>query len=114
MNGCLFCRISRGELPAKKALETDTLLAFHDIVPQAPLHLLIIPKHHIDSLNDLTGQEGPLMGDIITTAAKLADQFGVRKSGYRLVANCGKDGGQAVSHLHFHLLGGRSLGWPPG
>jgi histidine triad (HIT) family protein len=114
MSDCLFCQIIAGEIPAKIAYQDDLCLAFHDIDPKAPTHVLLIPKEHIASLDRLTEDHGPLMGHLVNTAARLARQLGVAESGYRLVANCNADGGQVVFHIHFHLLGGRQLSWPPG
>jgi len=109
----IFKRIIDREIPAKIAYEDETCLAFHDISPQAPTHLLIIPKREIPSVNALTGQDQELVGHLFLVAAQLAGQLGL-SGGYRLVVNCGPDAGQAVEHLHIHLLGGRSLNWPPG
>ena len=100
---CIFCKIAAGEIPSKKAYEDDQILAFYDLDPQAPVHILIIPKEHISSANELTEENGPLLGHIFATAAKLAKELGLEK-GYRIVNNCGEDGGQTVRHLHFHLL----------
>ena len=113
MADCIFCKIAAGEIPSKKAYEDDQILAFYDLDPQAPVHILIIPKEHISSANELTEENGPLLGHIFATGAKLAKELGLEK-GYRIVNNCGEDGGQTVRHLHFHLLGGRSMEWPPG
>ena len=113
MADCIFCKIAAGEIPSKKAYEDDQILAFYDLDPQAPVHILIIPKEHISSANELTEENGPLLGHIFAAAAKLAKELGLEK-GYRIVNNCGEDGGQTVRHLHFHLLGGRSMEWPPG
>ena len=113
MADCIFCKIAAGEIPSKKAYEDDQILAFYDLDPQAPVHILIIPKEHISSDNELTEENGPLLGHIFAAAANLAKELGLEK-GYRIVNNCGEDGGQTVRHLHFHLLGGRSMEWPPG
>ena len=113
MADCIFCKIAAGEIPSKKAYEDDQILAFYDLDPQAPVHILIIPKEHISSANELTEENGPLLGHIFAAAAKLAKELGLEK-GYRIVNNCGEDGGKTVRHLHFHLLGGRSMEWPPG
>ncbi len=110
---CIFCRIIAGEIPAKKVYEDDYCLAFYDIQPQAPVHVIIIPKTHIISASDITAQNSVAIGKIFEAVAKIADELKLDK-GYRVVTNCGKDGGQTVAHLHFHLLGGRSLSWPPG
>jgi histidine triad (HIT) family protein len=113
VSDCLFCRIGRGELGTQFLLETDQLAAFRDINPQAPTHILVIPKKHIQSLADLQPEDQGLMGDILMAIKSLAEQEGL-EDGYRVVVNTGPDGGQSVGHLHFHLLGGRSLQWPPG
>ena len=110
---CVFCKIAKGEIPSKKAYEDDQILAFYDLDPQAPVHILLIPKAHIASANELTEENSAVVSHILLTAAKLAKELGLEK-GYRIVNNCGEDGGQTVQHLHFHLLGGRSMKWPPG
>jgi len=114
MADCIFCKIVRGEISAGKVYEDDLLLAFKDINPAAPTHILIIPKEHIPSINEVVPAQQQLMGHILVVAAKLASEMGLTEDGYRIVNNCGRDGGQTVFHLHFHLLGGRSLQWPPG
>lgn len=111
---CLFCKIINGEIPSKKVYEDEKVYAFHDISPAAPVHVLIIPKTHIPSANALTEENAAVVGHIFAVAAKLAADLGIAEGGYRIVNNCGEDGGQTVHHLHFHLLGGRSLQWPPG
>ncbi|MFH0922177.1 MAG: histidine triad nucleotide-binding protein [Fibrobacterota bacterium] len=113
MSDCLFCRIVAGSVPCKKVLETDTLLAFHDITPQAPVHVLILPKKHIADTGALTENDRGLLGNLLLAAQRIANDLGLTQ-GHRLVLNCGKDGGQAVFHLHLHLLGGRPMTWPPG
>ena len=110
---CVFCKIAKGEIPSKKAYEDDQILAFYYLYPQAPVHILLIPKAHIASANELTEENSAVVSHIFLTAAKLAKELGLEK-GYRIVNNCGEDGGQTVQHLHFHLLGGRSMKWPPG
>ena len=110
---CIFCKIAHGEIPSKKAYEDERILAFYDLDPQAPVHILLIPKTHIASANELTEENAHVVSHIFLTAAKLAKELGLDK-GYRIVNNCGEDGGQTVHHLHFHLLGGRSMKWPPG
>jgi len=110
--GCIFCQIARGEIPAKMVVNNKELFAFRDISPQAPTHILIVPKKHVASLDDVA--ESDLLGRIMTLAAALARQEGIAKSGYRTVINTGSDGGQSVDHLHVHLLGGRKMTWPPG
>lgn len=111
---CLFCTIAEGDIPADKVYEDEDILAFRDISPQAPVHILIIPRKHISSLNDLEKADNALTGKMIEVAAMLAGQEGIAESGYRTVFNCNSDGGQAVYHLHLHLIGGRQMTWPPG
>jgi histidine triad (HIT) family protein len=111
---CLFCRIVRHEIPADVVHETDELLAFRDINPQAPMHVLIIPKRHIPTLNDVRATDAELIGRLMHAAAELARREGVAEVGYRTVMNCNAGAGQSVFHVHLHLLGGRSLRWPPG
>jgi histidine triad (HIT) family protein len=106
---CIFCKIVSGEIPSDKLYEDEELIAFRDINPQAPVHILIIPKLHIASTNELTTEHQKFMARLILVAKKLADRENIANSGYRLVLNCGQDGGQAVAHLHLHLLGGRRL-----
>jgi histidine triad (HIT) family protein len=113
MADTVFGRIIRREIPARIAHEDDLCLAFHDVAPQAPVHVLVIPKQPIPSLAAVTPGDAPLLGHLVLVATQLAAQLGL-DSGYRLVVNCGRDGGQSVDHLHVHLLGGRGLGWPPG
>lgn len=114
MSDCLFCRIAQRTVPAQIVAEDDTLLAFKDVNPQAPTHLLIIPKTHLASVADLTESASPVMGRAVLMANRLAKQCGVADTGYRLVVNCGAQAGQSVAHLHVHLLGGRPMRWPPG
>ena len=111
---CLFCRIARGEIPAQIVHQDDRLVAFRDSNPQAPTHILIIPREHLSTLNDLTPSHRALVGDMHLLAAALAKGEGIADTGWRVVANCGSDGGQSVFHVHLHLLGGRALRWPPG
>ena len=111
---CLFCKIAKGEIPSTKVYEDDLVYAFRDIEPQAPVHILIIPKEHIASANDLNEENSAVVGHIFSVAAKIAKSEGIAEGGYRIVNNCGADGGQTVGHLHFHMLGGRNLQWPPG
>ena len=111
---CLFCKIVAGDIPSAKVYEDDKVLAFRDIEPQAPVHILIIPKEHIASANELNEENASVVGHIYAVAAKIAKEEGIAEGGYRIVNNCGVDGGQTVGHLHFHMLGGRSLAWPPG
>jgi histidine triad (HIT) family protein len=111
---CLFCDIVAGKIPANKAYEDDEVLAFHDISPQAPVHVLVIPKRHITSLLDLSVEDEPIVGRLVRRARLLAGELGVEKNGFRCVFNCGEDAGYSVFHIHLHLLGGRRLDWPPG
>jgi histidine triad (HIT) family protein len=113
MADTIFGRIIRGDIPARIEHDDDLCLAFHDVAPQAPVHLLVIPKRPIASLADVTPGDAPLLGHLVTVATALARKLGLA-DGYRLVVDCGRDGGQSVDHLHVHLLGGRALGWPPG
>jgi histidine triad (HIT) family protein len=110
---CLFCKIVAGTIPAKRVYEDELCLCFADIHPQAPTHLLIIPKEHIASQAECVQSHAPLLGHLMTTAASIARSSGLDR-GYRVVINTGADGGQTVDHLHLHLLGGRHMGWPPG
>ena len=110
---CIFCKIARNEIPSKKLYEDDEIVAFNDLEPQAPVHVLIIPKAHISSANEITAENSDIIGKIFIVAAKIAKEQGLNK-GYRIVNNCGEDGGQTVKHLHFHLLGGRKMHWPAG
>lgn len=114
MEDCLFCKIVDKEIPAEVVFESDKLLAFKDINTQAPVHILIIPKEHITTTNDLSSKHKELVGDIILTAKRLASEYDIAEEGYRMVFNCNKNGGQAVYHVHLHLLGGRQMKWPPG
>lgn len=109
---CLFCRIVRGEIPAKLVAQNEHCVAFRDIDPRAPVHVLIVPREHVPTLSDL--REPGIVGEMALLAAQIAKQEGVAASGYRTVMNTNADAGQTVFHLHMHLLGGRSLGWPPG
>jgi len=111
---CLFCRIVRKEIPAKILFENERVLAFEDIRPKAPVHVLIIPKDHFASLNEVPGGAEPLLGEILLRAREIAREKGIGESGYRIVLNTARDSGQEVFHIHFHILGGRRLAWPPG
>ena len=113
MADTIFGRIIRGEVPARIVHDDDRCLAFHDVAPQAPVHVLVIPKRPIASLAEVTEADAGLLGHLVFVATQLARTLGLG-DGYRLVVNCGRDGGQSVDHLHVHLLGGRPLGWPPG
>lgn len=110
---CIFCKIGAGQIPSNKLYEDDRCLAFYDLSPQAPVHFLVIPKEHIGSCNELDEASSAVVGHIFSVIAKLAGELGL-SGGYRIVNNCGEDGGQTVPHLHFHVLAGRSLAWPPG
>jgi histidine triad (HIT) family protein len=110
---CIFCKIANGEIPCKKVYEDATVLAFYDLEPQAPVHILIIPKEHIQSAEEITSQNSAVVARIFEVAAMLAKENDL-KDGFRIVSNAGREGGQSVPHLHFHLLGGRSMKWPPG
>lgn len=110
---CLFCEIVNKEIPADTVYEDEQVIAIKDIAPAAPVHLLLIPKLHIDSLNHINSEHLELMGRMQLLAGQLARELGIAEQGYRLVNNCGKWGGQAIFHLHYHLLGGKELGWPP-
>ncbi len=114
MADCLFCKIAAGEIPTNMLYEDDIAVAFADIDPQAPVHILVIPKTHITSVDALTDETAPIATHCLMVAAKLAKENGLSENGYRIVTNIGEAGGQSVPHLHFHLLGGRNLGWPPG
>ncbi|MCB0253568.1 MAG: histidine triad nucleotide-binding protein [Anaerolineae bacterium] len=111
---CIFCKIVAGEIPASKVYDDDHVLAFNDINPQAPTHVLVIPKRHIESLATVEPEDGQLLGHLLTTASRLARETGLAERGYRVVLNIGQDGGMAVYHLHAHILGGRRMDWPPG
>lgn len=111
---CLFCRIIAGEVPASKIYEDAHVVAFNDVNPQAPMHILVVPREHIETLNDLSPAHDALVGEMTRRAAALAAERGYSVSGYRTVFNCLGDAGQAVFHIHLHVLGGRKLSWPPG
>jgi histidine triad (HIT) family protein len=114
MNDCLFCRIVRKEIPASIVYEDDRLLVFNDINPQAPLHALVIPKRHVPTLNDLTGEHDALTGEMVRRAAAVAREKGYAERGFRTVFNTNAEAGQTVFHIHLHVLAGRGLSWPPG
>ena len=114
MQNCIFCRIVKGEIPAKKVFEDELVLAFEEISPVAPVHVLIIPKRHMASLLDATEADRELLGHVSMVAARLARERGVAESGFRLVTNTNRDAGQSVFHIHYHLLAGRRMDWPPG
>ena len=113
MDDCLFCKIAAGQIPANKLYEDDQVLAFYDIDPQAPVHFLVIPKAHIVSPARITAENSAVVAHVFEVIARLAGELGL-ENGYRVVTNCGADGGQSVPHLHFHVLAKRSLAWPPG
>jgi histidine triad (HIT) family protein len=114
MAECLFCRIVKHEVPASIVHEDDRVLAFNDINPQAPTHVLVVPRKHIATLNDLGPQDDGIVGELVRRAAAIAAERGIAASGYRVVFNTNREAGQTVFHIHLHLIGGRSLGWPPG
>ena len=114
VEGCLFCRIGAGEIPADRLHEDDLVVAFRDIAPRAPTHILLISRRHIASAAALSEADGPLLGRLFGVAADLARSEGIADGGYRLVSNVGRWGGQTVDHLHVHLMGGRAFEWPPG
>jgi histidine triad (HIT) family protein len=115
MADCIFCRIVSGEIPAKIAKRSADAVAFYDLTPQAPVHVLVIPTKHFSSARDARGKDGEaVLGRLVGFATEVATELGLDARGYRLVTNTGPDGGQSVFHLHLHLLGGRALGWPPG
>lgn len=113
-NDCLFCRIASGEISADLILETSDVLAFRDINPQAPTHILIIPREHISSVSEMEEDQAPILGKLFLAARDLARKEGIQEGGYRMVVNAGSDAGQSVFHVHMHLLGGREMKWPPG
>lgn len=114
MSDCLFCKIINGEIPSSKVYEDDKIYAFNDIDPQAPTHFLVVPKEHIASANEITEANSDVVGHVFASVASLARELGFADKGYRIVNNCGEDGGQTVGHMHFHVLAGRYLQWPPG
>ncbi len=112
MSDCVFCKIAAGEIPSKKVYEDGQVLAFYDLEPQAPVHVLVIPKEHIASAKEITPENSGVVAHIFEVIAKLAGELGL-ENGFRVINNCGEDGMQSVQHLHFHLLGKRRMGWPP-
>ena len=114
MVDCLFCKMVNGEIKPDVVYENEAILAFRDINPQAPVHVLVVPKKHIATLNDLEPENDVLVGEMYLTAKKVAEKLGIAESGYRTVMNCNEGAGQSVFHLHLHILGGRQMGWPPG
>jgi histidine triad (HIT) family protein len=111
---CLFCKIIEGTIPSARVYEDDDLIAFRDINPQAPFHVLLVPRKHVPTTNDLTPEDDALIGRMLRRAAALAEEQGYAERGYRTVFNCNREAGQTVFHIHMHLLAGRGLGWPPG
>ncbi|GAA0685920.1 MAG: histidine triad nucleotide-binding protein [Clostridium cadaveris] len=114
MGNCIFCKIINGEIPSQKVYEDDVVFAFKDISPEAPFHILIVPKCHIRNINEINNDNSHIIAHIFEVINKITVEQGIDKDGYRVVSNCGEHGGQTVDHLHFHLLGGRNLAWPPG
>lgn len=114
MKDCLFCKMAAGNIKPDLVMETPSLIAFRDIRPQAPTHVLVVPRKHISTLNEVVARDAGLVGEMLLAAQKIAKQEGIAESGYRLVMNCNADGGQTVFHIHMHVLGGRRINWPPG
>ncbi len=114
MEDCIFCKIIKGEIPCEKIYEDDIVLSFKDISPGAPSHVLIIPKKHISSLNEVTDEDSKIIAHVFIVLKEIVKKLGINETGYRIVSNCGEEGGQTVEHIHFHVLGGRTLQWPPG
>jgi histidine triad (HIT) family protein len=114
MSDCIFCKIGSGQVPSKVVWQDEEAFAFEDLNPQAPVHILVIPKRHLTALNDTKAADRALLGHLLEAAILIAQSKGIAESGYRIVVNTGPDGGQTVSHLHLHLLGGRRMKWPPG
>ena len=114
MADCLFCKIVKGEIPATLVYQDDRLVAFNDINPQAPTHVLVVPRRHIATLNDLTADDDQIVGEMVRRAGAIAKERGLSAGGYRTVFNTNRDAGQTVFHIHLHMLGGRAMHWPPG
>ena len=114
MTDCIFCKIAQAEVKARIIYSDEDVVAFHDTNPQAPTHILVIPRKHIPSITDCTPEDLPIVTRVLEVCAKLAEHESIRGSGYRLVLNAGKDAGQVINHIHFHVLGGRKMAWPPG
>jgi histidine triad (HIT) family protein len=114
LDDCIFCKIAAGEIPSTRVFEDDTCVAFNDLTPQAPTHILIIPRDHVDSLDKAKGSDNEMLGHLLLSAAEIARQQGFAENGYRVVVNTNSDGGQTVFHLHVHLLAGRPFVFPPG
>jgi histidine triad (HIT) family protein len=114
MESCVFCRVAEGKAPARVLFADDEVVAFHDLAPRAPVHVLVIPRRHVVSLAHTEGDDGGLLGRLLLAAAEAARRTGIAETGYRVVTNIGAGAGQTVHHLHLHVLGGRPMGWPPG
>ena len=114
MGSCIFCKIAAGEIPSKKVYEDDVVVAFYDIEPQSPVHVLVVPKKHIAGVNELAKEDEAIVGHAYGVIGRLVKELKIDEPGYRVVVNSGRDGQQSVPHLHFHILGGRMLAWPPG
>ncbi len=114
MSDCIFCKLATKEIPTRAVYEDEAIFAFHDVNPQAPVHILVIPKKHYTNILDVTESDTELLGRMIQTATRIAADQGFAQNGFRVVLNCNRDGGQSVDHLHFHLLAGRRMTWPPG
>ncbi len=114
MSDCIFCKIASGEIPANVVYQDDDVLAFRDLNPQAPTHILVIPRKHIATTNDLQPEDAELVGKLYLAAKQIAAEEGLAEKGYRTVMNCNREAGQTVFHIHLHLLGGRHMSWPPG
>ncbi len=114
MTDCIFCKIVKGEIPSNKIYEDEFVYAFYDISPEAPVHFLVIPKEHIKSANMISSENSNIIAHIFEVINKITSELGISEDGYRIVNNCGVLGGQTVDHMHFHILGGRELKWPPG
>lgn len=114
MDDCIFCKIASGAIKGDIVFENDSIVAFRDLNPQAPVHALIVPRRHIATLNDLESNDAPLIGEMVSAAKEIAADEGISQDGYRLVWNCNRNAGQTVFHIHLHLLGGRVMNWPPG
>lgn len=114
MSECLFCRLVKGEIPSDIVYENDDIIAFRDQNPQAPTHVLVIPRKHISTVNDLTAEDKNVVGEMLLAAKAVAAQDGIAEDGYRLILNCNEGAGQTVFHIHLHVLGGRVMNWPPG
>jgi len=114
MEDCLFCKIDRGEIPSEKVYDGEGVFAIKDVNPQAPVHILILPKKHFSTIMDIEEDDQKMIGSIFTVGNKIAKDNGLTDSGFRMILNCGRGAGQSVFHVHYHLMGGRALNWPPG